>query len=162
MAKLAAPVPSTSVPSEIGVTDARRVWTEVLAAVQRRKKVTQAMLVSATVVDLRDRTLILALPAHMAKRIMEPANRALLHDALREVLGVDWEIRSEVAGDPAAIARATLSLVPSSSRESEDGAPDGYDSRAPDPRTGDYVVRDPEEAAIELLTQQLGAKRIDG
>jgi len=84
---------------DLGVTDVRRVWPEVLSAVQRRRRTTQILLESATVLGVSNGALRLSMPhAGMAKRVVEPANADLLRDALREVLGVDWVIRCD-AGD---------------------------------------------------------------
>lgn len=144
------------------MTDARRVWPEILAAVQRRKRVTQAMLLSATVVDLKNGVLHLTLNApSMAKRVMEPANVSVLREALKEVLGVDWGVRCDAPTDgPATPPRPSLSLVPNPPADDDD-APDGYDARAVDNSTQTHEVRDPEEVAIDLLTRQLGARRLD-
>ena len=84
---------------DLGVTDVRRVWPEVLSAVQRRRRTTQILLESATVLGVSNGALRLSMPhAGMAKRVVEPANADLLRDALHEVLGVDWVIRCD-AGD---------------------------------------------------------------
>ncbi len=96
---------------ELGVTDVRRVWSEVLSAVQRRRRTTQILLESATVLGVSNGALQLSMPhAGMAKRVVEPANADLLRDALREVLGVDWVIRCD-AGDGAAGGGAAGSTV---------------------------------------------------
>ena len=85
--------------STIGVTDVRRVWPEVLAAVQRRRRATQILLESATVVGVESGVLQVAMPsAGMARRVMETANADLLRAALREILGVDWTIRCQAVG----------------------------------------------------------------
>lgn len=133
-----------------------------MAALQQRK-LTQALLTSATVIELKAGVLHLTVSApSIAKRVMDPANVGPLRAALKSVLGVDWGIRCEAAtADGPPVARPNLSLVPNPPPDADEEAPDGYDARAVDPKTSEYVVRDPEEAAIELLTQQLGAKRLD-
>lgn len=144
------------------MTDARRVWPEILAAVQKRKRVTQAMLQSATVVDLKANVLHLSMAApSMARRVMEPANVTVLRDALKEVLGVDWAVRCETSGDGAAAAKPNLSLVPNPPAAADDDSSDDYDVSSSDPITSKFVPGDPEVVAIELLTQQLGAKRLE-
>jgi len=157
----------------IDVTDVRRVWNEVLAAVQRHRRTTQILLASATVVDVSGAALHLTMPAAgMAKRVVEPANADLLRAALKEVLGVDWVIRCDAPGRPGTGLRsAAAQLSPRINQPKEplsdlvappeeEEIPDDYGSDA-DPSSPRPAVRDPEDLAIELLTSQLGAKRLD-
>ena len=89
------------------MTDVRRVWNEVLAAVQRHRRTTQILLASANVVSVSGGALHLTMPAAgMARRVVEPANADLLRAALKEVLGVDWMIRCDAADAPVAARRA--------------------------------------------------------
>ena len=169
--------------STIGVTDVRRVWPEVLAAVQRRRRATQILLESATVVGVESGVLQVAMPsAGMARRVMETANADLLRAALREILGVDWTIRCQaVGGSPhaagpprgatggppsASPARggsggpAAEPIPPPPDPEPDEEIPDDY-GEPPDPSATPAVVRDPEETAIALLSSELGARRLD-
>ncbi len=171
----------------LDATDVRRVWPEVLAAVQRKRRTTQILLESATVARVEGSALILTMPsAGMARRVVEAANADLLRSALNEVLGVDWTIRCE-AGDggtdragggrpagnprpsgtgPASAARpeptrgvnADVPGPPEPPPVDDDDIPDDYGE---EPSPIDRKVRDPEEVAIELLSTQLGARRID-
>ena len=153
------------------VTDVRRVWNEVLAAVQRHRRTTQILLASATVASVSGGALHLTMPAAgMARRVVEPANADLLRAALKEVLGVDWAIRCEAAdggegaGAPQRPAprRANAGKGPVSDLDpppDEEDIPDDYGDEL-DPAAR-LAVRDPEEIAIELLTSQLGAKRLE-
>jgi DNA polymerase-3 subunit gamma/tau len=88
----------------LDATDVRRVWPEVLTAVQRRRRTTQILLESATVARVDGNVLMLTMPsAGMARRVVETANADLLRSALHEVLGVDWLIRCDSGdGNPAA------------------------------------------------------------
>jgi DNA polymerase-3 subunit gamma/tau len=166
-------------PGAIDVTDVRRVWSEVLAAVQRHRRTTQILLESATIIGVEQGVLRLAMPsAGMARRVVEPANADLLRAALREVLGVAWTVRCEAADGAAAggpvrgsgsSRRPDARDVdrrgdPSSSEMSpppeDDDIPEDYGEPI-DPSAPPPVVRDPEEAAIELLTAELGVKRLD-
>lgn len=169
--------------SAIDVTDVRRVWSEVLAAVQRSRRTTQILLASATVVSVGGGALHLTMPAAgMARRVVEPANADLLRAALKEVLGVDWVIRCQAADGsgagpgghgpdgiaPGSSGPAAPSNGPRPRGPLTDLVPPPEEEEIPD----DYgeeidpalprVVRDPEEMAIELLTSQLGAKRLEG
>jgi len=163
----------------LDVTDVRRVWSEVLAAVQRHRRTTQILLESATIVGVEQGVLRLAMPsAGMARRVVEPANSDLLRAALREVLGVAWTVRCEAADGaaasgptgPSGSSRRPDARVadrggdPSSSPMSpppeDDDIPEDYGEPV-DPSVPPPAVRDPEEAAIELLTAELGVKRLD-
>jgi DNA polymerase-3 subunit gamma/tau len=161
------------------VTDVRRVWPEVLAAVQRQRRTTQILLESATVIAVDAGVLHVAMPsAGMARRVVEPANSDLLRAALKELLGVDWTIRCEAAGssgaDSAGTApRGSTGGPPSASlgrgavpdppppppEAPEDDIPDDYGEPL-DPAARESV-RDPEEIAIALLSAELGARRLD-
>ncbi len=166
------------------MTDVRRVWNEVLAAVQRHRRTTQILLASATVASVSGGALNLTMPAAgMARRVVEPANADLLRAALKEVLGVDWAIRCE-ASEGAAGAAGPGGSAPANPR-GPSGGPNGSRGNQPrgpvsdlvpppeeeeipddygediDPSAPRAAVRDPEEMAIELLTSQLGAKRLE-
>jgi DNA polymerase-3 subunit gamma/tau len=99
LAEYTAPPPVSG--GEIGVTDVRRVWSEVLAAVKQHRRTTQVLLESATVAALDRGVLVVSMPtAALARRVNEPGNADVLRAALRDVLGVDWRVRCE-SGDAA-------------------------------------------------------------
>ncbi len=173
------PSASPAPKGEVDVTDVRRVWNEVLAAVQRHRRTTQILLASATVVAVEAGALHLTMPAPgMARRVVEPANADLLRAALTEVLGVNWAIRCEAAEPPSGSAPSGSvpggrSPLPQNGPRpgqgwgpdpvpppDEEEIPDDYGDDV-DPSAQRQPVRDPEELAIELLTSQLGAKRLD-
>ena len=159
-------------PAEVDVTDVRRVWPEVLLAVKRNRRTTQVLLESATVVGVEGGTLRLSMPSPgVARRMLEPANAELLRSALQEVLGVAWAVECETAGGapapqragrpvdgiaPTAGARRAADVPPPAEPPDDEDIPDDYGAPVPA-----AAVRDPEEAAIELLTAQLGARRVD-
>jgi DNA polymerase-3 subunit gamma/tau len=99
--------PEQAAPAANGPVDAaavRRLWPDVLAAVKRRTNVTFALLGrEAQVVDVDDRVLTLRLSTEPLKRVFEEkANHAeVTREAVREVLGIDRELRLVVAGDDA-------------------------------------------------------------
>jgi len=175
---VSAEAPAQKSVEAIDVTDVRRVWSEVLAAVQRHRRTTQILLESATIIGVEHGVLRLAMPsAGMARRVVEPANSDLLRAALREVLGVAWTVRCEAAEGPASSAAGTSgsprrpdtrdadrggdpSFPPPSPPPEDDDIPEEYGEPI-DPSVPPPVVRDPEEAAIELLTAELGVKRLD-
>ena len=132
----------------------RRQWTTVRDRVSQRSKAINAMLSDAIVRALEGDTLILSHPAvTLAKRLDEQRNADVIREALKDVLGVDWKVRCEVASaasDPPPVEEAR--------RAEEDSmlAEAGSETGSDEPR------RDPEEVALELLQNELGARRIDG
>ena len=105
------------------------------------------MLAGAIVRSVDGDTLVLGHDsAPLAKRLCEQRNAEVVREALKDALGVDWKVRCEVGaakGD--------------SSEPDEDSMLAEASSAAADntPR------RDPEEVALELLQNELGARRID-
>jgi DNA polymerase-3 subunit gamma/tau len=169
--------PSPTPASEIGVVDLRRQWPEVLAKVQRRRRTTQILLESATVVALESGVLRLSMPsAALARRVLEPANADVLRAGLNDALGVDWRIQCEAeseggtrpsgrAGPPerrAAPADPWEGVPPPEppTDGSVDEIPDDYGEPA-DAAAGSTGPRDPEAMALELLSAQLGARPLD-
>ncbi len=132
-AEYAAPPPVSG--GEIGVTDVRRVWSEVLAAVKQHRRTTQVLLESATVTALDRGVLVVSMPtAALARRVNEPGNADVLRAALRDVLGVDWRVRCE-SGDaaeggsagrsaPAAVGQqpGSRASAPAAGRDADAGA----------------------------------------
>jgi DNA polymerase-3 subunit gamma/tau len=186
----------------VGVTDVRRVWPEILAAVKRQRRTTQVLLESATVASVDGSptggTLLLTMPSPaLARRVMEPGNTDVLRAALHEVLGVGWQIRCEAGDAGAADRSAPAGATEARSDRGWDGPPDARtdsarpsapatsgsgdrmsgaaDDRAPAPPDDDDVdpydeidpdgppaaVQDPEQVAMELLADRLGARRLD-
>jgi DNA polymerase-3 subunit gamma/tau len=149
-------------PAEPSAADVRKVWSTVRDKVRERSRTTEVMLSGAIVRVVQDGTLILAHEsAPLAKRLSEQRNADVIRDALKDLLGVDWRVRCELGvGMPAAEADAVAPEPESDPvderRAEEDGmiAEVGRDDAAP--------RRDPEEAALELLKTELGARRIDG
>jgi DNA polymerase-3 subunit gamma/tau len=155
-----------------------------LAKVQRRRRTTQILLESATVVALESGVLRLSMPsAALARRVLETANADVLRAGLNEALGVDWRIQCEAessgggnaggersggrtapdrraAPAPDAWAGAPPPEPPEPPADMpEEDIPDDYDEPAAPGST--TAPRDPEEVALELLSAQLGARPLD-
>jgi DNA polymerase III subunit gamma/tau len=156
-------VAPTPVAGGLDAAAVRRLWPTVRDKVRNLRRPTDVMLDGATVLAVEGDTLVLSHPsAPLAKRIVEQRNSDILREALKDVLGVDWKIRCEAgAGAPSAAAasRDEPAAVPAPPQRDEDEesmlAEAGSD-------TSDTPRRDPEEAALELLQNELGARRIDG
>ena len=150
-------------PQAAGDADAaaavRRQWTTVLEKVRERSRTLDVMLAGAFVRAVEGNTLVLMhQSAPLAKRLAEQRNAAVIEDALKDALGMDWRVRYEVGtGEPAAMPAPAEEPEPEARRAEEERmlAEAAGDNPAGTPR------RDPEEAALELLQNELGARRID-
>ncbi|HXS86212.1 MAG TPA: DNA polymerase III subunits gamma/tau [Mycobacterium sp.] len=158
----------------------RTLWPTVRDKVRQRSKTTEVMLADATVRAVEGDTLVLSHKSPpLAKRLSEQRNADVIAEALKDALGVNWRVRCE-AGGAAAVAAPEEPAAPpppverprrvvppppppqavaddeSNQRAEEESmlAEAGQDDEAT-PR------RDPEEAALELLQNELGARRID-
>jgi DNA polymerase-3 subunit gamma/tau len=135
------------------------MWPTVQEKVRDRSRTTAVMLAGAIVRTVEDGTLVLMHEsAPLAKRISEQRNADVIREALKDALGVNWRVRCEVGtGESAPVAPAEPEPEPREDLRAEEDsmiAEVGRDDDAP--------RRDPEEAAMELLQTELGARRIDG
>ncbi|ANY06493.1 hypothetical protein AFB00_09515 [Pseudonocardia sp. HH130630-07] len=106
----AQPAPAVS---SLDATAVRRVWPEVLAAVRQRSRSTEALLVNATVRAIDGDTLVLAIGAPpLARRLSEQRNTDVISDALRAVLGVQWQVRCDQGEAGGAARRAAPERQP--------------------------------------------------
>ena len=146
------------VPGELNAAAVRSMWTTVRDKVRRRSRTTEVMLAGAIVRAVDGDTLVLSHEsAPLAKRLTEQRNADVIREALKDALGVDWKIRCETgAGDPPAAAPPEQVTQPRRDDEEESMLAEAG-GVSPDPPR-----RDPEEAALELLQNELGARRIDG
>jgi DNA polymerase III subunit gamma/tau len=165
----------------------RRVWPALLDAVREQSRTTQVLLSNATANTVHGSTLVLNLPnAPLARRLGEDRNVDLIKAALRTVLGVDWQVRCEHVGGDAGIPSAQVQPLkqpqrtrpperPASRPPAAQGPDDGVPPPPEPPVDDDEAMlaeaagmsqehsarRDPEEVALALLAEQLGAQRID-
>ncbi len=163
----APPPEPVSAPGEPNAAAVRTMWPTVRDKVRQRSRTTEVMLAGATVRAVEDNTLVLThASAPLAKRLSEQRNADVIAEALKDALGVNWRVRCEVgAAAPAATAPAPAREEPpadepaevdSAKREEEEHMLAEAGSEPSAPR------RDPEEVALELLQNELGARRIDG
>jgi DNA polymerase-3 subunit gamma/tau len=148
----------------------RSMWTTVREKVRERRRTTDVMLDGAIVVAVEGDTLVLShVSAPLAKRLNEQTNVEIIRDALKDALGVNWAVRCE-AGSP---------TTPAPSERGRPGQGERSDGRGgaaapPPPEEDDEESllaeaehaetaprRDPEEVALELLQNELGARPID-
>lgn len=213
----AASAPAESTPPEstqprrdapVGGLDAtavRRVWMELLSAVRKSSRSTEAMLTNASVRAVEGSTLVLAHTAEpLARRLSEQRNADVIAAAMHEVLGGDWQVRCVHDGDGAARDKPNLAraqppehrsptpapasqpkpdnpgppsetsadadtAAPPSDAPSVGQSPDEQDSPvsgqdtglSPAPAAEPNTETDPDAAAHRLLSDQLGARRLE-
>jgi DNA polymerase-3 subunit gamma/tau len=154
-----AAAPTAPVAGEPDAAAIRRQWSTVLDKVRERSRSLAVMLAGAVVRTVDGGTLMFNHEsAPLAKRLNEQRNADVVEEALKDALGVGLKVRFEVgsATEPTAAATSAEAVVTQVQRDEEDMlAEAGSDS-------SEIVRRDPEEAALELLQNELGARRIDG
>jgi DNA polymerase-3 subunit gamma/tau len=173
-------VPVVAGSAEPNAAAVRTLWPTVRDKVRERSRTTEVMLAGATVRAVEGNTLVLSHEsAPLAKRLSEQRNADVIADALKDALGVDWRVRCEAGAaspapeapvpPPRPVERPSRRMVPPPPPPAE--APDDSDT---DERAEEESMlaeagqddasttrRDPEEAALELLQNELGARRID-
>ncbi|TBH32365.1 DNA polymerase III subunit gamma/tau, partial [Mycolicibacterium smegmatis MC2 155] len=169
----AAPAPAAetgSVPGQPNAAAVRSMWSTVREKVRQRSRTTEVMLSGAIVRAVEGDTLVLSHEsAPLAKRLTESRNSEVIREALKDALGVNWKVRCVTGAPEAAVAAppaATGGAAPQApapdpveiARAEED---DMLAEAAAEPSES-MPRRDPEEVALELLQNELGARRIDG
>ncbi|MFG1931852.1 DNA polymerase III subunits gamma/tau [Mycobacterium sp. NPDC048908] len=154
--------PTAPVGAELNAASVRSMWSAVREKVRQRSRTIDVMLAGAIVRAVEGGTLVLSHEsAPLAKRLVEQRNSDVIRDALKDALGVDWKIRCEVGAAAAAPSTAAPEkAAPSAPPPHDDDEEDMLAEAGSD--TSEITRRDPEEAALELLQTELGARRIDG
>ncbi|GAA4611592.1 DNA polymerase III subunit gamma and tau [Saccharopolyspora hordei] len=113
------PAPQAEQPSAAPGHDAakvRQVWNDVLQAVAKLNRPTQALLLNATVQDIRDGVLVLSMPTSgLVKQFAQQRRLDFVRQALSQVISPgDWEIQCVEAGaaPPQAPARPAAPKQP--------------------------------------------------
>lgn len=155
-----------AVAGEPSAAAVRTMWQTVRDKVRQRSRTTEVMLAGATVRAVEGDTLVLThTSAPLAKRLSEQRNADVIAEALKDALGVNWRVRCEAGAQDQ--AQAVIAEVEPPAPEQDSAARDQREeeermlteagsSEASEPR------RDPEEVALELLQNELGARRIEG
>ena len=179
------PVVSEEVPVVAGSAEpnaaaVRTLWPTVRDKVRERSRTTEVMLAGATVRAVEGNTLVLSHEsAPLAKRLSEQRNADVIAEALKDALGVDWRVRCEAGAaspapeapvaPPRPVERPSRRMVPPPPPPTEAPADSDTDKLAEEESMlaeagqddASTPRRDPEEAALELLQNELGARRID-
>ncbi len=156
----------------------RSMWTTVREKVRERSRTTEVMLSGAIVRAVEGKTLVLSHESPpLAKRLTESRNADVIRDALKDALGVDWQIRCEVGTVEAAAPPPPKAAKPPPRIPTRPGRtiPEPEPVPDPEPTVDDEEEmlaeasqgeagprRDPEEVALELLQNELGARKIEG
>jgi DNA polymerase III subunit gamma/tau len=167
---------SVSAPGELNAAAVRTMWPTVRDKVRQRSRTTEVMLAGATVRAVDDNTLVLThASAPLAKRLSEQRNAEVIAEALKDALGVNWRVRCE-AGAPApavGVPPASGGVNPITAEVEETPPNEPVDADSAQREEEENMLaeagrsepstprRDPEEVALELLQNELGARRID-
>lgn len=158
----AAPAPGSAAPGEPDAAAVRAMWSTVREKVRQRSRTTEVMLAGATVRAVDGDTLVLSHEsAPLAKRLCEQRNADVIVEALKDALGVNWRVRCE-AGAPPAEPASAAPAAPVAADLARRADEDAMLAEAEAERSDPAPRRDPEEAALELLQSELGARRIGG
>jgi DNA polymerase-3 subunit gamma/tau len=157
---------TATAPGELDAAAVRTMWPTVRDKVRQRSRTTEVMLAGATVRAVEDNTLVLThASAPLARRLSEQRNADVIAEALKDALGVNWRVRCETgAAEPAAAAPPPVVAPPADEPADTDLAQrDDEEHMLAEAGRSDPSEprRDPEEAALELLQNELGARRID-
>lgn len=151
--------PAPATPAGLDAAGVRRQWGTIREKVRQLRRPTDVMLDGATVLAVEGDTLVLSHPsAPLAKRLVEQRNSEVIREALKDVLGVDWKIRCEAGGpppQPTPEPEIDVAREQAQRAEEDDMLAEASNDTVAAPR------RDPEEVALELLRNELGARRID-
>ena len=147
-------------PGEPDAAAVRSMWTTVRDKVRQRSRTTEVMLAGAIVRAVEGDTLVLTHEsAPLAKRLGEQRNADVIREALKDALGVDWRVRCavDVSAPDAPVPTTTAVVEVDQVQRAEE------ESMLADAGRGDKNAprRDPEEVALELLQNELGARPID-
>jgi DNA polymerase-3 subunit gamma/tau len=152
----APPSPPPVASGDLDAAGVRRVWDAVLDAVAQRKRTTRALLDTAQVTALNGRELTLTFQhSPLARQFDKPPNHDVVHDALAEVLGVDWVVRVDFGDGSAPPAAAPERAAPPPAPPEEEFDPRDAADDEPAP-----AVRPGEDPAMALLKSGLGAQVI--
>jgi DNA polymerase-3 subunit gamma/tau len=138
------------------------MWSTIREKVRERRRPTDVMLDGAIVLALEGDTLVLShVSPPLANRLNEARNVEIIRDSLKDALGVNWNIRCEAGSPtappaPAARPQPVVAEPPPPDEDDEESMLAQAVHEEAGPR------RDPEEVALELLQNELGARRIEG
>ncbi|ODR06344.1 DNA polymerase III subunit gamma/tau [Mycolicibacillus koreensis] len=164
------PTPAAGQPDAAAV---RKMWSTVREKVRQRSRTSEVMLAGATVRAVDGTTLVLSHESEpLARRLSEQRNADVIADALKDALGVNWRVRCEFgppatgpAAEPAAADAGGVAAVDAQAAQRAAAAAQRAEEDSMLAEAGDDDPQaprlDPEEAALQLLQNELGARPID-
>ncbi|EFG77419.1 DNA polymerase III, subunit gamma and tau [Mycobacterium parascrofulaceum ATCC BAA-614] len=156
------PEPAPAAPGELNAAAVRSMWPTVRDKVRQRSRTTEVMLAGATVRAIEENTLVLThSSAPLAKRLCEQRNADVIAEALKDALGVNWRVRCEVGAAAPVEAAPPAPRAPEPARDAAQRAEEEHMLAEAGRTESSEPRRDPEEVALELLQNELGARRID-
>ncbi|PXY31266.1 DNA polymerase III subunit gamma and tau [Prauserella muralis] len=91
--------PASSAPGQVDAAALRQYWPQLLAAVRKLSRSTEAMLTNATVHSVEGSTVVLTHTAEpLARRLAEPRNADCIATALGQLISGEWTVRCVHAG----------------------------------------------------------------
>jgi DNA polymerase-3 subunit gamma/tau len=135
-----APAEAPAAPAPTGSIDAaavRRLWSDLLTAVRKNSRSTEAMLTNATVQSVEGDTVVIGhTAAPLARRLGETRNVDAIAAAMGEVLGGTWHVKcvhaEPTAGGPA-VAQKQRAEPATYTRPTQQQAPEPPKAAAPAP-----------------------------
>jgi DNA polymerase-3 subunit gamma/tau len=164
------PAETRSAPGTLDAAAVRSMWPTVREKVRKRSRTIDVMLAGATVRAVEGDHLVLSHDsAPLAKRLGEQRNADVIREALKDALGVDWRIRCDADSTPPAPAAAAPAepiddharRAEQQAREAQHAEEESMLAEAGRDQSDESPRRDPEEVALELLQNELGARRIE-
>ncbi|WP_018683944.1 DNA polymerase III subunit gamma and tau [Actinokineospora enzanensis] len=155
---------AAAAPGAMDAAGVRRVWSELLGAVRKASRSTEAMLTNATVHSVDGDAVVISHPAApLARRLAEPRNADAIAQAMIAILGGRWQVRvihAEPGSAPAAPARAarpapeqpTRTFEPPS-RASAPARPPVDEAPPPEPPEPDVPLPPEPEDEEEMMAQ---------
>jgi DNA polymerase-3 subunit gamma/tau len=160
-----APQPATPGGVATGAIDAaaiRRLWDDVLDAVKQRSRVAFTMLSQyARVVEADQRCVTLEFTPSLFAKQFEEGKAEIFRAALKEVAGLDLQLKTVGGAGPAAPPAASGGTSRSSARSVEpEPEPDDVDEDGSEAGQPAAPRQDAQDAALALLQDGLGAQVI--
>ncbi|HEX3908768.1 MAG TPA: DNA polymerase III subunit gamma and tau [Mycobacteriales bacterium] len=159
-----APQPATPGGVAAGGVDAaaiRRLWDDVLEAVKQRSRVAFTMLSQyATVIDADSRSVTLEFTPSLFAKQFEEGKAEVFRQALKEVAGLDLALKTVGGAAPAPPATSTGGTTRSAPAIELEPEPDDVEVDLSDPAQPAAGRQDPQDAALALLQDGLGAQVI--
>lgn len=167
-------------------TRLRRVWPEILDQVKSKSRRTHALLDHASIGEVNGTTIVLTVSsAPIARMIGDDTNLTVIREAVTAIVGPGWQVLVGT-GAPAAPTRPAPEAAapparpepaaegPSRAERAMQAAREAAAEPPPEPLSDDGVDEesdavegsgpggmDPETAAMDLLQNSLGARRLD-